>query len=187
MSASATGPLVVALGRGAPTRRVVVRAVAFGALARLAGVALVGGAGGLLTWSAARPGLASVGGLLIAVELVAFLRAPLRHAERVASHDLGLDGLAGWRTWLLDSVATWAPSRLAAARSGDLLARCVEDADQLQDLWVRVLVPAVSSLVALACVAVALGVLDPLGGAALASSPPCSSAARPGGARAKGG
>ena len=85
-----------------------------------------------------RPGLGAVAGLLVAVELVAFLRAPLRHAERLAAHDLGLGGLAGWRTWLLDSVATWSPSRLAAARAGDLLARCLEDTDRLQDLWVRV-------------------------------------------------
>jgi len=164
----ATAAVATAAGRGAPTRRIVARAVTAGATAQLATVALLGGATGLLVWSAARPGIAAVAGLLVAVELVAFLRAPLRHAERVAAHDLGLGGLAGWRTWLLDSVATWSPSRLAAARAGDLLARCLDDTDRLQDLWVRAVVPAASTLVALLVASVLLAVAIPLAGAAVA-------------------
>jgi ABC-type transport system involved in cytochrome bd biosynthesis fused ATPase/permease subunit len=160
--------IVTAAGRGAPSRRVVTRAVAAGAAAQLAAVALLGGATGLLVWSSSRPGLGAVAGLLVAVELVAFLRAPLRHAERVAAHDLGLGGLTGWRTWLLDSVATWSPSRLAAARAGDLLARCLEDTDHLQDLWVRAVVPALSTVLALLVASVLLAVALPLAGAAVA-------------------
>lgn len=166
-----TGPselLTTTLQRGAPARRVVVRAVLCGAIAQLAGIALVGGATGLLTWSSMRPGLATVVGLLVAVEVVAFLRAPLRHAERVAAHDLGLGGLSGWRTWLLESVATWSPSRLAAARTGDLLARCLEDTDRLQDMWVSVLVPAASSVLALLAASVLIAIAVPLAGAGLA-------------------
>lgn len=168
MSSAKTQALVTTLRRGAPSRSVVVRAILCGSVAQLAGVALVGGAAGLLTWSSSRPGLASVAGLLVAVEVVAFLRAPLRHAERVAAHDLGLDGLSGWRTWLLESVATWSPSRIAAARTGDLLARCLEDTDRLQDLWVSVLVPAASSVLALLAAAVLLAIAVPVAGAALA-------------------
>jgi len=162
--------LVATLRRGAPARRVVTRAVACGAVAQLAGIALVGGATGLLTWSSMRPGLASVVGLLVAVEVVAFLRAPLRHAERVAAHDLGLDGLSGWRTWLLESVATWSPSRIAAARTGDLLARCLEDTDRLQDLWVSVLVPAASAVTALLAASVLIAIFVPVAGAGLAAA-----------------
>ena len=160
--------VATAAARGAPPRRLLVRAVAAGAVAQLATVALIAGATGLLTWSASRPGLSAVAGLLVAVELVAFLRAPLRHVERVAAHDLGLDGLAGWRTWLLDAVATWSPSRLAAARAGDLLARCLEDADRLQDLWVRSVVPAAATSVALLSASVLLAIVRPLAGAAVA-------------------
>jgi ATP-binding cassette, subfamily C, bacterial CydC len=159
--------IAVAASRGAPPRRLVVRAVAAGALAQLTTIALVAGATGLLVWSATRPGLGAVAGLLLAVELVAFLRAPLRHAERLAAHDLGIGGLAGWRAWLLDSVATWSPSRLAAARAGDLLARCLDDTDRLQDLWVRSVVPAASTVVALVCASILLAVADPIAGGAL--------------------
>lgn len=159
--------VATALRRGAPSRPVVLRAVALGALAQLAGVALVGGATGLLTWSAERPGIAAVAGLLIAVELVAFARAPLRHAERVSAHDLGLGGLRGWRTWLLESVSTWAPSRLGAALSGDLLARCLGDSDRLQDLWVRILVPVSSTIAALLAASLLVSIAVPAAGAAL--------------------
>jgi ABC-type transport system involved in cytochrome bd biosynthesis fused ATPase/permease subunit len=158
----------VAGARGAPARRLVVRAVVAGAAAQLATIALVGGATGLLVWSAMRPGLGTVAGLLLAVEVVAFVRAPLRHAERLAAHDLGLGGLGGWRTWLLDSVATWSPSRLAAARAGDLLARCLEDTDQLQDLWVRAVVPSASTVVALLAASTLLAIAVPLAGGSLA-------------------
>ena len=159
--------VVVALRRGAPSRRSITRAVGVGALAQLASIALVGGAAALLTWAATKPGLGTIAGLLVAVELVAFLRAPLRHAERLDAHDLGLDGLRGWRTWLLDGVSTWSPSRLAAARSGDLLARCLEDADRLQDLWVRILVPAGAALAGLVAASIVLAILVPVAGATL--------------------
>jgi ABC-type transport system involved in cytochrome bd biosynthesis fused ATPase/permease subunit len=162
--------LVTTLRRGAPARRVVVRAVLSGAVAQLAGIALVGGATGLLTWSSSRPGLASVVGLLVAVEVVAFLRAPLRHAERVAAHDLGLEGLSGWRTWLLESVSTWSPSRVALARTGDLLGRCLDDTDRLQDLWVSVVVPAASSVAALLAAAALIAIAVPVAGAGLAGA-----------------
>jgi ABC-type transport system involved in cytochrome bd biosynthesis fused ATPase/permease subunit len=165
-----TSVVAVAAERGAPPRRLVVRAVVAGAAARLAAVALVGGATALLVWSAARPGLGAVAGLLVVVELVAFARAPLRHAERLAAHDLGLDGLAGWRSWLLDAVATWSPSRLAAARAGDLLSRCLADTDRLQDLWVRSVVPGAANVLALLVAAVALGIAEPLAGAAVAAA-----------------
>lgn len=157
-----------AAARGAPPRGALIRAVAWGAVGRLAGVALVGTATALLTWASMRPGLGRVAGLLVLVELIAFLRAPIRHTERICAHDLGLSGLGGWRTWLLSSVATWSPSRLADARAGDLLTRCLEDADSLQDLWVRVVVPWLASLAALAVAACVLGVLVPAVGIALA-------------------
>jgi ABC-type transport system involved in cytochrome bd biosynthesis fused ATPase/permease subunit len=160
--------LRTATTRGAPDQRAVVRAITAGAGAQLLGVVLVGGATGLLTWAARRPSLGAIAGLLVAVELAAFLRAPLRHVARHASHDLGLGGLRGWRIWLLESVATWSPSRLAAARAGDLLTRCLEDADAIQDLWVRVLVPTGSTLVALAAASVIVAGIAPLAGLALA-------------------
>jgi ATP-binding cassette subfamily C protein CydC len=170
MNADPRQALNVAAGRGAPDRRTVVRAIATGAAAQLAGVALVGGATGLFTWAARRPSLGAIAGLLIVVELVALSRAPLRHVARHAAHDLGLGGLRGWRVWLLDSVATWSPSRLSTARTGDLLSRCLEDADAIQDLWVRVLVPFASTLVALAVASIAIAALVPLAGASLAAA-----------------
>jgi ABC-type transport system involved in cytochrome bd biosynthesis fused ATPase/permease subunit len=164
---SARSTLQAAATRGAPPRRLVVRAVAAGAAAQLASVALLGLATGLFVRAATRPGLSAVFGLLLAVELLAFARAPLRHAERLAAHDLGLDGLAGWRTWLLDAVASWSPSRLAAARAGDLLARCLDDADRLQDLWVRSVVPAAASTVALVVASIPIAILAPWAGLAV--------------------
>lgn len=160
-------PIARLARRGAPPRRALARAVGLGALAQLCGVAMVGGATGLFVWAARRPSLAEIAGPLVVIELVAFLRAPLRHAARLASHDLGLGGLARWRRLLLRSVASWPPSRLAVARTGDLLSRCLEDTDALQDLWVRVAVPFAGAVVALAVTSAVVLVLQPVAGAGL--------------------
>jgi ABC-type transport system involved in cytochrome bd biosynthesis fused ATPase/permease subunit len=154
--------------RAAPSRRRLARAVSAGAGAQVAGILLVGAATALLCWSSDRPGLGAVAGILILVELVAFLRPPLRHTARLASHDLGLEGLAGWRRWLLDAVSTWSPARLAAARTGDLLARCIDDTDRLQDYWVRADVPFRSTAIAVAVASVATACLEVVAGASIA-------------------
>ena len=66
---------------------------------------------------------------------------PLRYAERLVGHDAALRALARWRVWLYDCLTPRVPAALAGWRSGDLLARAIDDVDALQDLYLRTCCP----------------------------------------------
>ena len=143
-----------------PRRRVLASAALSGATS-LSHVVTKAAVGGLLAWSAARPGLAAVGGLLILVELLSFLRAPVRFADRLSGHRVAFDALTAWRPWLFRKLIPLAPAGLWRRRSGDLLARAIGDVDLLQDLYVRIAVPLGGAVAALLVTAICLGVLIP--------------------------
>ncbi len=112
-----------------------------GLAAAAATIGLLAGSGYILGRAAARPGLGALVGILAAVEVLAFLRGPLRYAERLVGHDAALRALGSWRVWLYDCLTPRVPAALAGWRSGDLLASAIDDVDTLQDLYLRTLLP----------------------------------------------
>ena len=147
------------LVRARPPRRALVGALIAGIVATLSGAALSVGAVALLVESARRPGLAAVAGVLIVIELLAFLRSPIRFFERVSAHRLGLAAVTQWRRWLVRSVSQWTYHRWRVQASGDLLERSLRDTDELQDLWLRGVVPATTSLAGALLADVVVGLL----------------------------
>jgi len=152
-----------------------------------------GRSGALVDKAAFQPGLAAIAGLLAVVEVLAFIRAPLRYAERLVGHDAAFHALSRWRVWLYDSLEPLAPAGLRAWRSGDLLVRAVDDVDALQDLYLRVLTPVVvavaTSVLAVVVVALILPLAGLLLGVALAVAllvPPASCSPNPLDRRARG-
>jgi ABC-type transport system involved in cytochrome bd biosynthesis fused ATPase/permease subunit len=126
-------------------------ALSTGSVAAATGLALFVGAPYLLAYSASHSSLAAgstLAVLLIVIELLAFLRSPLRFVERMSAHDLGLRSVTQWRRWLVVTIGSWNYARWRAAASGDLLERAMADTDALQDLWLRCLVPLVTTAVA---------------------------------------
>ena len=106
------------------------RPAALATVGLLAGSGLRGGPG-----RRSGPGLGAIAGLLAAVEVLAFIRGPLRYGERLVAHDAAFRALSRWRVWLYDQLEPLAPAGLRAWRSGDLLSRAIEDVDALQDLY----------------------------------------------------
>ncbi|MHB2028185.1 MAG: ATP-binding cassette domain-containing protein [Acidimicrobiales bacterium] len=127
--------------RAQPPRAALVRALALGLVASATNVALFVGAIALLVESATRPGLRAVAIILIIIELFAFLRSPLRFNERLSTHRLGYAAVTHWRKWLVLVVGQWNFSTWQQYGSGDLLERALVDTDELQDLWLRFVVP----------------------------------------------
>jgi thiol reductant ABC exporter CydC subunit len=117
-------------------------------------IGLLAGSGYVIGRADLRPGLDALVGILAAVEVLAFLRGPLRYAERLIGHDAALRALAQWRVWLYDRLAARVPSAFADWRSGDLLSRAIDDVDTLTDLYLRTLLP-----VAIAVGAASLGTI----------------------------
>lgn len=151
------------LRRAQPPRAQLVKALVAGLVATATNVALVVGAVALLVESARRPGLRAVAVVLIIIELFAFLRSPLRFNERLAAHRLGYGAVTRWRRWLVLVVGRLSFSTWRAYSSGDLLERALGDTDELQDLWLRFVIPFVDTLAVMVLSDVVIAVLPPHG------------------------
>lgn len=151
------------LRRAQPPRGTLLRALAAGIVASLVNVALLVGAVGLLVESATRPGLRTVLGALIVIELFAFLRSPLRFIERLSAHRLGFAAVTRWRRWLVLTVGDFSFSRWRSYAAGDLLERSLRDTDQLQDLWLRCVIPLVTSSAVMLVGDLVIGLMAPHG------------------------
>jgi ATP-binding cassette, subfamily C, bacterial CydC len=145
-------------------------AALLGVAAALATVGLLAGSGYVVDRAALRPGLGAIAGLLAAVEVLAFLRGPLRYGERLFGHDAAFRALTGWRVWLYDRLEPLSPAGLRAWRSGDLLSRATHDVDTLQDLYLRGLLPVVTTVAAATLAVVVVVVILPIAGLVLAAS-----------------
>lgn len=132
-------------GETSTRRALVLRAIGAATISSLVGNAMTIGAPFLLcvawSWRLSRNPLAQIAGPLIAIELFAFLRAPLRYGERLSGHALGLDDVVTHRRWLTATVARWDFPRWSRANTSDLLQRSLHDVDALADRWVRCAVP----------------------------------------------
>jgi thiol reductant ABC exporter CydC subunit len=130
-------------------------------------IGLLAGSGYVIGRAASRPGLDALVGLLAAIEVLAFLRGPLRYAERLVGHDATLRALARWRVWLYDCLTPRVPAALSGWRSGDLLTRAIDDVDTLQDLYLRTLLPVVIAISTGMLGLIVVGVVLPVGALAL--------------------
>jgi ATP-binding cassette subfamily C protein CydC len=155
--------LVRWLRRARPPRRDFARALVAGIVASIINVAMVVGAVALLVESATRPGLHAVLGVLIVIELFAFLRSPLRFAERLSAHRLGYAAVTLWRRWLVATIGRLEFSQWRTYAAGDLLERSLRDTDELQDLWLRCVIPLITTVSVMVIGDVFIGLLPPRG------------------------
>jgi ATP-binding cassette subfamily C protein CydC len=167
---SAFGVFVRLLRISRPPTSAVLTGLGLGLLAAVAGVGLFAGSGALVDRAALRPGLGAIAGLLAGVEVVAVLRAPLRYAEQLATHDTAFHALSRWRVWLFDHLEPLAPGGLWGWRSGEAASRAIEDVDTLQDLYLRGLNPLVVALAVSALAVAIVSVLLPAAGLVLGAS-----------------
>jgi thiol reductant ABC exporter CydC subunit len=173
LSAEPSSPAVVVrriVGIGPPPWSRLALAVALGVAGAMATVGLLAGSGYVVDRAAFRPGLGAIAGLLAGVEVIAFLRGPLRYAERLVAHDVAFRSLSRWRVWLYDRLEPLAPAGLGGWRSGDLLARMTDDVDALQDLYLRCLLPVVVTVGAATLAVVLVATILPAAGAILGAS-----------------
>lgn len=151
------------LRRAQPPHAQLARALVAGLVASITNVALLVGAVALLVESATRPGLRAVAIVLVVIELFAFLRSPLRFVERLSAHRLGYAAVTRWRQWLVVVIGQLDFSQWRSYASGDLLERALSDTDQLQDLWLRSVVPFVDVVTVMVLGDFVVAALPPFG------------------------
>ena len=130
-----------------PPRRVVAVALVSTTIGGFCQLALMASLGYLLAWSAARPTLGAIAGVLALVELLAFLRAPLRYFDRLRSHGVAFAALKSWRLWLFDRLIPLSPAGLGTQKTGDVLSTAMSDVDGIGDLYIRVVLPLFGTVV----------------------------------------
>ncbi|MEU9196656.1 thiol reductant ABC exporter subunit CydD [Streptomyces hundungensis] len=146
--ASATGsavgrnPLarVRAAARGLRGR--IALALLLGALALGSAVGLMATSGWLISRASQQPPVLYLMVAVTATRAFGIGRAVFRYAERLVSHDAVLRMLAELRVAVYRRLERIAPAGLRQTRRGDLLSRLVADVDELQDYWLRWVLPA---------------------------------------------
>jgi ATP-binding cassette subfamily C protein CydC len=84
---------------------------------------------------------------VVAVRALGVSRGAFRWLDRILTHDVALRGVVRLRTNLFTALARRSGDALSRLRRGDLLARLGDDAQELGDLVIRAVVPALVALV----------------------------------------
>ncbi len=132
-------------------------ALAFGvAMTLLSAAALAA-----LSLSAGAAPLAAGALLLIVLRALGAGRVVLRYLERLATHGATFRALTALRIWMFRGLARRSGGGLGFLRRGDALARIVGDVDALDGLYLRIMVPALATLLLLTVLTVVLGQQEP--------------------------
>lgn len=132
----------------------------------LAGVALLVLAGRVVAGAVAagEAGALALAGLGFAALLwlrpVMLFRPVARYLERLVTHEATFRALADMRVWFFTRLAARLPRGIGLREAGDLLGRLVADVESLDGLYLRVIVPAASSLAVVVAVVFLVGAVD---------------------------
>ena len=151
-----------------PASRRLLESCVLGACALGAGIGLLATAAWLISRAAQHPHESALALGIVAVQFFGLSKGLARYGQRLVGHDAALRALADLRVRIYAALEPLAPCGLPAFRSGDLMARFVDDVDSVQDLLVRVIAPfAIAIIVGVGTVALEW-VLLPAAGAIVA-------------------
>lgn len=95
------------------------------------------------------------------IRFLAIVRTVGRYAERMLTHRATFNALAYLRHYFYQQLEPLLPYYRIDLRSGDLLARLQQDVDNLDNFYLRVLLPIVVALIAVPIVCYALAIFSP--------------------------
>jgi thiol reductant ABC exporter CydC subunit len=131
------------------------------------GAALLGTSGYLISRAAERPPILALGVAIVLVRAFSVGRAIMRYLERLASHELALGALARLRAGFVARLIPLVPAGLPRVRAADLMSRFTADVDQLQELFLRGLLPPIAAVVLICLAGAAAALMLPAAGAVL--------------------
>lgn len=159
---------------GGHRRALLLAGMALAAATVLAGVALLGLSGWFIA-ATAIAGLSTATALMFdvfapgaGIRLLALVRTAARYGERLTTHDATLSVLAALRERLFRGFARAGEARRLSARPALLLFRLTGDVDGLDSLYLRLIVPLAAAIVTAVLAGIAVGLVHPLAGLALA-------------------
>ncbi len=136
----------------------------FGIASAGSSIALLACSAWLIARAAEQPPVLYLSLGIVGVRAFALGRAVFRYLERLTGHDASFRQLATIRAGVFERLLPIAPDGLAASRRGDLLARFVDDVDELQNVPLRVVQPVISAVIILVLAVVGVAFLAPESG-----------------------
>ena len=112
------------------------------------------GAGAALAFNTIYPGFL--------IRTAALTRTAGRYGERILTHDTTFRFIARMRLYVFDGISQLSFRRLRDYRSGELLARLTADIDALDGVYLRVLLPLITAILATLVLLVTLHMVDAL-------------------------
>ena len=147
------------------------------ALSLLLGVTALGAAialGGTAAWLIARasqqPPVLYLTVAATSVRLFGVSRALARYLSRLASHKVALTGMDNLRNNLYDELATAPGTKLSTLRRGDLMTHAGADVDEVGNVVVKTLLPALVAAIVGVGTVVVITIISPAAGLILAIS-----------------
>ncbi len=142
------GPLRRMWALAAPPPGRITVATALATMSLASGVGLLAVSAWLISRASEQPPILYLQVAIVCVRAFGISRGVLRYAERLVGHEAALRSLTRIRMGVYERLERLSPAGLGSYRRGDLLARLVGDVDTSVDLIVRVVIPAVSGLLA---------------------------------------
>ena len=154
-------PTRAVLRSAVPPPRRLALAVLLGVVSAASSVALLACSAWLIARAAEQPPVLYLSLAVVGVRAFALGRAVFRYLERLVGHDASFRQLAAIRAGVYERMLPLAPDGLASSRRGDLLARFVDDVDELQNVALRAVQPLVSAVLVLALAIAGVALLAP--------------------------
>ncbi len=136
--------------------------VLLGGLTIGASMGLMGTSSWLIATAALHPSIAELSLAIVGVRFFGILRGIARYLERLTSHRVTFNLLAGLRTWFYEKLEPLAPRQLGGYRHADILERIVNHVEMLENFYGRVISPAAVAGIMAVITALILGKYNPL-------------------------
>ncbi|NMB89997.1 MAG: thiol reductant ABC exporter subunit CydC [Chloroflexi bacterium] len=109
-------------------------------------IGLLGTSAYLIASAALHPSVAALQVAIVGVRFFGIARAIFRYLERLVTHEVNFRLLASLRRWFYHTIEPLAPAGLQGFHRADLMNRMSADIDQLENFYVRVVVPPLVAL-----------------------------------------
>lgn len=136
-------------------------------LALLLSVLTIGSSVGLMATSAwmlskaaLMPSIAELAFTPVLVRFFGISRGVMRYLERLVSHDVTFRLLGNLRVTFYRAIEPLAPAVLSRYRTGDLLARVMDDIENLQNIFLRAVAPPLVALIMVFITTLFIGIFD---------------------------
>ena len=118
-----------------------------GGASLIAAVGLLAASAWLISMASTRPPILVLEVAIVAVRFFGLSRGFLRYAGRISEHDAALKIQTDLRISIYQKLSKFLPQTFVGMRRGNLLSQIINDVEQVQDLWLRMVLPWLAALI----------------------------------------